>query len=490
MNRFILIFLLFLNLLHANEYPKFFSKLGTPLYKADKAFTQLSHLEGMKEKTAYYHSQAQHLLSVAKSVEADPKTKKQERKAYVKHLRHLQKEHDEILLVLNAILLKSIDEDDFATFCLIMNTDLDAILDNSVILKRSMAYYVANRTREKIDKLDKIFTSLNPQSHLYEYVQGHLPKVKIIEQIYNIDGPVRELSLSNNEKFAYLASSERCFKVLDINEFSTTGEVGSYEFSEQECRLLAVTLSKDSKSAYLSDLNNGFAIIDISVPDALVMMGEYPRIKVLFSLISKDDKTAFVVQRNRGLSILDISNKKAPRLLASYNHGLKVSSLAYDDNKSMLYVAHTKGLSLLDVSTLGNPREVLSYEVANGSSHVALSLKRGVAYLSALEEGVHVLDISNDNNVSHISTYQTLGSAHHLKLSDDESSLFISTMEDGVEHVDTKELKDLRHRVSYKVEKGASEEEFSAYSSTLNAAQDHLYISYGKLGIAKVNLKR
>ena len=490
MIRILLIFLLLVNFLHSDEYPKFFSKLGTPLYKAAKAFTQLSHLEGMEDRAQYYQADAQHLLSVAKSVEADPKTKKEERKEYVRRLRLLEKDHNEILLIINASLLKSIDNDDYQTFSLIMKSDLDTILNNNVIRKRSMAYYVSNRSRGKIDKLDKIFSSIDSDPSLFDYIQGHLPKIQLIEQIYTIDGPTQKLSLSTNERLAYLASSKHCFKVLDINNFSSSSEISSFEHPNQNCHLVNVELSQDSKHAYLSDLNNGFSIIDISDPDSLIMEGEYPRLKALYSLTSNDDKTAFVAQKDRGLSILNISNKEDPRLLANYNRGLKVKSLAFDEERSMLYVSHDKGLSLLDVSILGNPREVLTYEVENGSSHVVLSLDKKVAYLSSLAEGVHVLDISNDHNISLISRYQTPKKAYHLTLSKDEGSLFISAMEDGVYHVDTKDPKDLRHRVTYRTDNSLSlEEDAAAFSSTLNPSQTHLYISYGKLGIAKVKLK-
>lgn len=491
MIRIFLIFIALANLLYADEYPKFFSKLGTPLYKADKAFTQLSHLEGMEEKAQYYHSLAEHLLNVAKSVEADPKTKKEERKEYVRQLRLLEKEHNDILLALNTILLKSIDTDDYKTFAQIMNTDLDAILNNNVIRKRAMAYYVSTRTRGKIDKLDKILSSIESDPRLSTYVQGHLPKVQIIGNIYPIDGPTRKLSLSRSEKLAYLASSEHCFKVHSIKDFSSASEISSFEFPDQSCNLVNVNLSEDFQHAYLSDLNNGFAIVDISRPQALILEGEYPKIKALYSLTSQDDKTAFVIRKNHGISILNIANKEEPKLLSNYTHGLKASHLAYDENRSMLYVAHDKGLSLLDVSILGNPREILHYDVKNGSSHVVLSPGKNVAYLSSYEEGVHVLDISDEHNITHISSYQTLEKAYHLTLSQDEGSLFISTMKSDVHHVDTKDLKDLRHLVSYRLENRTdSHEEPSAFSSTLSPSQTHLYISYGKAGIAKVELKK
>ncbi len=490
MTRIILIFLTLANLLHSDSYPKFFSKLGTPLYKAADAFSTLSHLEGMQEKVHYYQADAQHLLSVAKDVEADPKAKKEERKEYVRHLRLLEKEHNEILTILNTHLFKSIDNDDYKTFSLIMQSDLDAILNNNVIRKRSMAYYVANRTRGKIDKLDKIFSSINSDPSLHDYIQGHLPRVEFIEQVYTTDGTTRKLTLSKDGRLAYIAGGQHCFKTLDIGDFSSSGEISSFEHPDGNCDLISVALSKDLRHAYLSDLNNGVSILDISDPQSLIMEGEYPRMKALFALISNDDKTAFIVQKDRGLGILDISNKEEPKLLSNYNRGLKVTSLAYDENRSMLYVSHEKGLSLLDVSIFGNPREVLNYPVEGGSSYVILSPKKNIAYLSCLEEGVHVLDVSDDHNISYVSRYQTAKQAHHLTLSKDEASLFISAMEDGVYHVDTRNLKDLRHIMTYKVDDTlSSQENTMAFSSTLDPSQTDLYISYGKLGLAKVKLK-
>ncbi len=492
MTRIFLIVLLFSPFAYTNaEYPEFFSKLGTPLYKADKAFMQLSHLEGMEKKAEYYHSRSQHLLSVAKSVEADPKTKKAERKAYVRQLRLLEKEHNEILLTINAILLKSIDNDDYKTFSQIINADLDTILDNNVIRKRSMAYYVSNRTRGIIDKLDKILSSIDSDPQLSDYVQGHLPKVQLIEETYALDGPIHNLSLSRNAKLAYLASDRHCFKLLQIKNFSSTSELSSFAFPEKECRLVHVNLSRDFTHAYLSDLNNGFAIMDVTRPRSLVLEGAYPRMKALYSLTSDDEKTAFVVHKNRGISILNISNIEEPRLLANYNHGLKASRLAYDENSSRLYVTHEQGLSVLDVSILGNPREVLRYDLAQGAYDIVLSTKRKAAFLSSYDEGVHVLDISDEQNITRISRYQTSEKAHQLTLSEDETALFISTMTKDLYHVDTRKLDDLRHVVTYRLEEKADSEEVpTAFSATLDRSQTHLFISYGAAGIAKISLKK
>ena len=467
----------------ADEYPKFFSQLGTPLYKADKAFTRLSSLSDMKEKTELYHIEAQKLLHFAENLEKEPQKLAIKRKTYVKRLRALQKVHDEILRIVNANLLKSIDADDYPVFYAIIDSDIDALLDNHVIRKRVMAYYVGHRTRGKLTALDNIFATLESDTTLKEYVKGHLPAVELIQSTYSSGGSVHKTQLSKNEKLAYLADGNHCFKVIDIHNFSSASEFGSYEFPESECSLMDITVSSNFKYIFLSDLRNGFAILDISYAIAPLLQGQYAKIKARASLATTDGNIAFVVQHERGLSILDISDKEEPRLLANYNHGLSINNISLDETHSRLYIAHTKGLSVLDVSMLGNPREVLSFEVEGGSNHVALSYEKKIAYLASQDNGVQVLDISDDQNITLLSNYQTPHDARHLTLSKDESTLYISSLRGGVHKVDTKDTHYLKHVLTYKVDKEAS-----TFSTQLDKDEKSLFISYGEAGLAKIEL--
>jgi len=467
----------------ADEYPKFFAQLGTPLYKADKAFTRLSSLSDMQEKTELYHIEAQKLLHFAEDLENEPEKLAIKRKTYVKRLRALQKVHDDILRIVNANLLKSIDADDYPVFFSIIDSDIDALLENHVIRKRVMAYYVGHRTRGKLAALDNIYATLESDTVLKEYVKGHMPKIELITSLYSSGGSVHKAQLSKNEKLAYLADGNHCFKVIDIHDFASASELGSYEFPESECALMDISVSSNFKYIFLSDLKNGFAILDVSYAIAPLLQSQYTKIKARASFPSVDGSIAFVVQHQRGLSILDISDKEDPKLLANYNHGLSINNIALDEEHSRLYLAHTKGLSILDISILGNPREILSFEVEGGSNHIALANKKKIAYLASQENGVQVLDIADDQNLTLLSNYQTPHDAHHLTLSKDESTLYISSLQDGVHKVDTKDPHYLKHILTYKVEKEAS-----AFSTKLDGDEKNLFISYGEAGLAKIEL--
>jgi hypothetical protein len=480
-----ILFLLFIitSVNFADEYPKFFAQLGTPLYKADKAFARLATLEGMQEKSELYHIESQKLLHFAEDLEKEPKKLAVKRKTYVKRLRALQKVHDDILRIVNANLLKSIDTDDYPVFYAIIDSNIDALLENNVIRKRVMAYYVGHRTRGKLASLDTIYATLESDTALKEYVKGHLPKIELIPSAYSSGGSVHKVQFSKNEKLAYLADGNHCFKVIDIRDFSSASEFGSYEFPESECSLMDITVSSDFKYIFLSDLKNGFAILDVSYAIAPLLQGQYSQVKALASIASADGNIAFVVQHERGLSILDISDKEDPRLLANYNHGLSINNIFLDEEHSRLYLAHTKGLSVLDISMLGNPREILSFEVDGGSNHIALSYKKKIAYLASEQSGVQVLDISDDQNLTLLSNYQTPHDAHHLTLDKDENTLYISSLHDGVHKVDTQDPRYLKHLVTYRVEKEAS-----AFSTQLDGDEKNLFISYGEAGLAKIEL--
>jgi FtsZ-binding cell division protein ZapB len=279
MTRIIFILFIMTSLSFADEYPKFFAQLGTPLYKADKAFVRLSLLDGMKGKSELYHIESQKLLHFAESLEKEPEKLAAKRKTYVKRLRALQKVHDEILRIVNANLLKSIDADDYPVFYAIIDSDIDALLDNHIIRKRVMAYYVGHRTRGKLAALDDIYATLGSDTVLKEYVKGHLPKIELIPSAYASGGSVHKTEFSKNEKLAYLADGNHCFKVIDVHNFASASEFASYEFPERECALVDITVSSDFKYIFLSDLKNGFAILDMSYAIA-------PLLQTAMSLLS------------------------------------------------------------------------------------------------------------------------------------------------------------------------------------------------------------
>ena len=101
------------------------------------------------------------------------------------------------------------------------------------------------------------------------------------------------------------------------------------------------------------------------------------------------------------------------------------------------------------------------------------------------EEGVHALDISSQETVTLISTCLTPQYANQLTLSRDGEKLYVAALDDGVYYINTKDPKDLRHISTYKIPDSSA----TALNTTLNKAEDTLFIAYAQSGIAQVKLQ-
>jgi len=486
MTRLLLTLMLLSSLLHADLYPKLFEQLGTPLYKADRVFIKFYKLEPTtRKKVKYYHLKVQKLLLLAKKIEEDPTENKKDRQKYFKGLRDLQKDYDEITRTINAYLFKSIDANNYKEFTELMHLAHDIFLDNHIIKKRAMAYYVEHRTRGKIPALDTSYLTLSSDPELYDYVKGHLPRTHLITQTYSSGAVAHKVLLSKDEKSAFVGYGNHCFKSVDIQDFESSSEIASFDFNSQGCALVDISASATGEYLYLSDLKNGFTILDVSEASAPIQKDEYTQVNAMATVYAENSYTSFIIRQTGALSILDTSDKDNFKLLANYTRGNPINHIALDEERSRLYIADAQGLSVLDVSTLGNPREVYNLPIEDGANHVVLSPDKKIAYLASGDNGIHVLDISKDLEVSPISTCLTPRYAYHLLLSKNGEKLFVSALNDGIYYINTKDPKDLKHISTYKLEQPKA----SALSTVLNALQDTLFIAYGKAGIAKISLK-
>jgi len=133
-----------LSLLHAN-YPKSFSDLGTPLYKADKKFSALPTGKLYSPQVLQYHNQQAETLALAN---ADKGT-------YFKALRSLTKEHDTIIALAKREMVNSIRNDDILSFQALNEAHIEAFYTQESFRKRIFTYYLNNKNRYTSTYLNK-----------------------------------------------------------------------------------------------------------------------------------------------------------------------------------------------------------------------------------------------------------------------------------------------------------------------------------------------
>ena len=144
---------LFTLLLSAEEYPKIFSSLGTPLYSALPQITKYEKNPLLQKDIQEYKRRLQELELLGHSIDA--RQNEQEIKNYLFELRKLQKKYDYILHLIHKSILLAITKDDYATFLQLTSYDFDGFLENTSLRQKVFLYYEKKGAKGRSAVLDK-----------------------------------------------------------------------------------------------------------------------------------------------------------------------------------------------------------------------------------------------------------------------------------------------------------------------------------------------
>ena len=111
MSKFLLLVFTFYTVLFAAEYPKTFSKLGTPLYKSVKPLSNYSDVKSLENTIVSFKRQADKTMS--NGFKVDKSQEKAKIKEYLFELRKLQKSYDYLLHLLHDNINAAIDNNDY-----------------------------------------------------------------------------------------------------------------------------------------------------------------------------------------------------------------------------------------------------------------------------------------------------------------------------------------------------------------------------------------
>jgi murein DD-endopeptidase MepM/ murein hydrolase activator NlpD len=139
--------------LYAQEYPKIFSSLGTPLYSSVSQISRYETYPLLKKDILEYKKELKKLEFIGYKV--DKSQDKKEIKNYLVSLRKLQKKYDFILHLLHKTLSKAIDDDDYKTFLELTNYDFDGFLQSSALRKKVFEYYEKKGAKKSSAVLEK-----------------------------------------------------------------------------------------------------------------------------------------------------------------------------------------------------------------------------------------------------------------------------------------------------------------------------------------------
>ncbi len=146
-------FFLFFILLNAEENPRTFAQLGTPLYESVQKLSKFSNITTLSSVIQDFSTKANTIREYGLNVDNTQDTKEQ--KNYLLKLRKLQKNYDFTLHLLHDEIDKSIQNKDYNTFVKLTSCELDGLLKNRNLYNKAVEFYAQNKTKQVCKVLDK-----------------------------------------------------------------------------------------------------------------------------------------------------------------------------------------------------------------------------------------------------------------------------------------------------------------------------------------------
>ncbi|MDD2830216.1 MAG: DUF1566 domain-containing protein [Sulfuricurvum sp.] len=149
--------------LFAQSTPTLYSLLGDKLYDANSKFETFAEDKTLEPKITLYTSKSESVLQQGLYMEAKETITLEEKDAYLKSLRSLEKEYVEIIRLLQVMVLKSIHNNDYNTFTHLAKSDLSDIWLSYSITDEAKIFYENNQAKERLPLLEKwIYPQLTP----------------------------------------------------------------------------------------------------------------------------------------------------------------------------------------------------------------------------------------------------------------------------------------------------------------------------------------
>ena len=139
--------------LFANGYPTLFAQLGTPLYEANTQLRPLTKEETLKSPLLTYNVQCNKALAFGQKAELS--ADKQQKSAYLKKLRKLQKNYDDLAVLLQKQIIQAMKTDDYKLFMAMVNTEADLFFQKLKTKEAIYHYYKQHKNRERSRSLTK-----------------------------------------------------------------------------------------------------------------------------------------------------------------------------------------------------------------------------------------------------------------------------------------------------------------------------------------------
>jgi subtilisin-like proprotein convertase family protein len=196
-----------------------------------------------------------------------------------------------------------------------------------------------------------------------------------------------------------------------------------------------VAVSADGRFAFIADYAAGLKILDLSEASKPIVISEYDITGgQLYGLtLTKDANIVFVASVNYGVLSFDVSDPSKPVLLSQMirEGSAYPLSMVLSEDEMTLYVAAYTNVLIVDVSSPDNLSLVQSVNTNKYAFDVVVSEASNALYL-ATGETIQSYSIEDSRNAVFLAEIDSLGLSRSLRLSPDEQTLFIANGSEGM----------------------------------------------------------
>lgn len=193
-----------------------------------------------------------------------------------------------------------------------------------------------------------------------------------------------------------------------------------------------VALMPDQRHLLLGVAQEGLLVVDVSSPEQPILINTFSALQQVESILIRG-KLAFIANGAAGLAIVDLSQPHALKLLGK----LDTSSYAFDlaltpDGRTAFVADNTNGVVVIDVSQAAKPRQLAVIPSSAASAGVALSGNGQTLYIADQADGVQIVDVSKPQAPVHQGHFNPAGHPQRLAISKDNRWLFAVNNEGGL----------------------------------------------------------
>jgi hypothetical protein len=160
--------------------------------------------------------------------------------------------------------------------------------------------------------------------------------------------------------------------------------------------------------AYITDINNGFSVYDISDPSSLVEISRIEKPQGMTGLAVSDNFAYVSMQEHekreeRGMLVYDVSNPSQPNQIGFVSTDHSSWAVAVQGNYAylpefieMVEMGQASDLFIFEISNPANPIETGKFNTAfNTPEAMCIEVTGKYAYVGDQKQGLHIFDISN-----------------------------------------------------------------------------------------------